>query len=255
LSLHVAIFLFVAATIAGALNAVAGGGSFVAFPALLFTGVRPVPANATNTVGLWVGIVVSGGAYRARLKITRRLLIPLLTASIVGGVIGALVLIKTPTQTFLRLLPWLMLTTTLLFTFGKYLTGRIAPALSHDPTNAAVAGAVLFELLVATYGGYFGGGIGIINLAMFAMLGMTDIHSMNALKLILVTAINGVAACTFVVSGVVLWPQAGVMTIGSTLGGYVAAHYTQKLPQSWIRYFVILIGTAMTIYFFVRARH
>src|SRR5271170_2201788 len=180
------------------MNAVAGGGSFVAFPALLFTGIAPVPANATNTLALWVGTAASGGAYRRRLDLPRRILIPLLVMSLIGGLLGALLLIKTPAHTFLRLIPWLMLGATLLFAFGRHLTGRISAGITHDASNAAVAGASLFELLVAIYGGYFGGGIGIMNLAMFAALGMTDIHAMNALKIALVAVINGVAAITFV---------------------------------------------------------
>jgi hypothetical protein len=237
------------------MNAVAGGGSFVAFPALLFTGVAPVPANATNTLSLWAGTAASGGAYRNRLNLPRRILIPLLIMSLVGGLAGALLLIKTPAHTFLRVIPWLMLGATLLFTFGKHLTGRISAGISHEASNGAVAGASLFELLVAIYGGYFGGGIGIMNLAMFAALGMTDIHAMNALKIVLVTVINGVAALTFIVTGSILWPQALVMIVGATCGGYSAAHFAQRLPQHLVRAMVILLGFTMTIYFFVKAYH
>jgi uncharacterized protein len=248
-----AIFLFAAGALGGAINAVAGGGSFVAFPALLFTGVAPVAANATNTLALWIGVTASGGAYRNRLNISRRVMVPLIVTSVVGGLAGAVLLIKTPAQTFLRVLPWLLLGATLLFAFGKHLTGRIAAGISHESSDRAVAGASGFELIVAVYGGYFGGGIGIMNLAMLAAMGMTNIHEMNALKVVLGGVINGVAAVTFVVTGSIVWPQALVMTLGAVGGGYLAAHYSQKLPQSWIRGFVISVGAAMTIYFFVRA--
>jgi uncharacterized protein len=253
LSLSQAIFLFFAGAIAGAMNAVAGGGSFVAFPALLFTGIAPVPANATNTLALWVGTAASGGAYRRRLDLPRRILIPLLVMSLIGGLIGALLLIKTPAHTFLRLIPWLMLGATLLFAFGRHLTGRISAGITQDASNAAVAGASLFELLVAIYGGYFGGGIGIMNLAMFAALGMTDIHAMNALKIALVAVINGVAAVTFIVTKAIVWPQAMVMVLGASCGGYAAAHFAQKLPQKIVRGMVLVVGVGMTIYFFVKA--
>jgi uncharacterized protein len=253
LTLHNAIFLFFAAALGGAINAVAGGGSFVAFPALLFTGVPPVPANATNTLALWIGTTASGGAYKNRLTTPRRVMIPLIVTSVIGGLAGALLLIKTPAQTFLRVLPWLLLGATLLFAFGKHLTKRISGGLTRESSNAAVAGASVFELAVAVYGGYFGGGIGIMNLAMLAALGMTDIHAMNLLKVILGGVINGVATVTFIATKAIIWPQAIVMTIGATLGGYTSAHFAQKLPQSWIRTFVILVGSAMTIYFFVRA--
>ena len=248
-----AIFLFAAGALGGAINAVAGGGSFVTFPALLFTGVGPVAANATNTLALWIGVTASGGAYRKHLNISRRVMIPLILTSIVGGLAGAILLVKTPAQTFLRVLPWLLLGATLLFAFGKHLTGRIAAGVSHESSNAAVAGASVFELGVAIYGGYFGGGMGIMNLAMLSALGMTDIHAMNALKVVLAGVTNGVATFTFIAAGAILWPQAVVMTLGASLGGYSAAHYAQRLPQSWIRSFVLVVAVAMTIYFFLRA--
>jgi uncharacterized membrane protein YfcA len=253
LDFHQSIVLFFAGALGGAINAVAGGGSFVTFPALLFTGVPPIPANATNTLALWVGTTASGGAYRQQLNIPRRVMIPLIVTSVVGGVLGAFLLIKTPAQTFLRVLPWLLLGATLLFAFGKHLTGRISAGISRDSSNAAITGASIFEFAVAVYGGYFGGGLGIMNLAMLAALGMTDIHAMNKLKVILGAIINGVAAVAFIAAGVILWRQAGVMTAGAIVGGYGSAHFAQKLPQPYIRAFVIIIGVLMTLYFFVRA--
>jgi uncharacterized membrane protein YfcA len=253
LSFSHAILLFFAGALAGAMNAVAGGGSFVAFPTLLFTGVPPIPANATNTLSLWVGTAVSGGAYRRHLNLPRRVLLPLVSMGLLGGLAGALLLIKTPAHTFLRLIPWLMLAATLLFTFGRHLTGRLSAGISHQASNAAVAGASFFELLVAIYGGYFGGGIGIMNLAMFAALGMTDIHEMNALKIVLVAVINGVAAVTFIATDSIVWPQALVMIVGAGLAGYASAHYAQKLPQSLVRATIITLGVGMTIYFFLKA--
>jgi uncharacterized protein len=248
-----AILLFTAGALGGAINAVAGGGSFIAFPALLFTGVAPVAANATNTLALWIGVTASGRAYRKRLNISRRVMVPLIATSVLGGLAGAFLLIKTPAQTFLRVLPWLLLGATLLFAFGKHLTGRISAGISHGASSRAVAGASVFELIVAVYGGYFGGGIGIMNLAMLAAMGMTDIHEMNALKVVLGGVINGVATVTFVVTGAIVWPQAVAMTAGAVGGGYLAAHYSQRLPQAWIRAFVIFVGSAMTIYFLMRA--
>jgi len=215
LNLDNAIFLFFAGALGGGINAVAGGGSFVTFPALLFTGVPPIPVNATNTLTLWVGTTASGGAYPQKLNISRRVMIPLVLTSILGGLAGAFLLIKTPAQTFLRVLPWLMLGATLLFAFGDRLTGRISAGISHDASTAAVTGASIFELLVAVYGGYFGGGVGILNLAMLAALGMTDIHAMNKLKVILGGVINGVATLTFIVTRAIVWPQAIVITAGS----------------------------------------
>ncbi len=252
--LHTIIFLFFAGALGGALNAVAGGGSFIAFPALLFTGVAPIAANATNTVALWVGVTASTGAYRKHLDLSRRVMIPLAVTSLIGGIAGAYLLLHTPPQTFLRVLPWLMLGATLLFVFGGRLA-RSRNGLGHDISTSALVFASVFELVVAVYGGYFGGGVGILNLAMLAIVGMTDIHAMNALKVVLGGIINGVAVITFVVAGAVVWKQGVVMIAGAILGGYLGAHYALKLPQAWIRFFVIAVGTGMTVYFFWRAYH
>ncbi len=253
MTLQIAIFLFVAGILGGALNAVAGGGSFVLFPALWRTGVPPVSANATNTVALWVGVTASGGAYRSRLNISRRVMVPLIAVSVVGGLLGALLLLKTPAHTFMKVLPWLMLGATLLFAIGNRVTQRFSGGLTQEATPLALFAACLFELVVSLYGGYFGGGVGIMNLAMLAALGMTDIHSMNALKSVLGSVINGVAVVLFIAKGAVYWPQGIVATLGAIVGGYFGAHYAQKLPQAWIRGFVILVGFVMSAYFFAKA--
>jgi uncharacterized protein len=255
LALPTIVFLFFAGALGGALNAVAGGGSFIAFPALLFTGVPPIAANATNTVALWVGVTASSGAYRKHFDISRRVMIPLAVTSLIGGVAGAFLLLHTPPQTFLHVLPWLMLGATLLFMFGGRLSRGSAGSIAHDASTSALAVAALFELLVAVYGGYFGGGVGILNLAMLAALGMTDIHAMNALKVVLGGLINGIAVATFIIAGAVVWKQGTVMIVGALLGGYFGAHYAQKLPGTWIRAFVIVVGTAMTAYFFWMGYH
>jgi uncharacterized membrane protein YfcA len=253
LDLHTYLFLFIAGVLGGALNAVAGGGSFIAFPALMFAGVAPIAANATNTVALWVGVTASSGAYRKHLDISRRVMVPLAITSVIGGIGGAYLLLHTPAHTFLRVLPWLMLGATLLFVFGRKLSRGSQSGLAHDATTNAIAVAAIFELVVAVYGGYFGGGVGIMNLAMLAALGMTDIHAMNALKALLGSMINGVAVLTFVAVHVVYWYKGAVMIAGALVGGYFGAHYAQKLSPKLVRGFVILVGTSMTIYFFARA--
>jgi hypothetical protein len=235
------------------MNAVAGGGTFFVFPALLFAGLPPVPANATNTVALWPGIAASVRAFWPRLNVSPRLLLPLVMASLLGGVGGALLLIRTPAEVFMKLVPWLMLAATVLFAFGGRLGRARAYGGAMETSGARITVATLFELLVAIYGGYFGGGIGILNLAMLGALGMSDIHDMNALKIVLVAIINGVAVVTFIVARAVYWPQAIVILAGAVLGGYFAAHYSQRLPASWVRGFVLLVGTGMTTYFFLRA--
>jgi uncharacterized protein len=253
LNLETVSILFFAGVLGGALNSVAGGGSFIAFPALLFTGVPPIPANATNTIALWTAAVASGGAYRNRLNVPRRILAPLLAVSLIGGAAGAVLMLKTPAQTFMRVLPWLTLGATLLFAFGRKLAGSRGSVIEHETTWLAVAGVTFFQLLVAIYGGYFGGGMGIVMLAMLATLGMTDIHAMNALKTVMVFVINGVAVVAFIVARAVYWKHGIVMIAGGLLGGYLGAHYAQKLPQSAIRVFVVLVGAGMTVYFFAKA--
>jgi hypothetical protein len=253
LDFHTAIFLFFAGVLGGALNAVAGGGSFIAFPALMFSGVAPISANATNTVALWVGVTASSGAYRKHLDISRRVMVPLAVSSVIGGIAGAFLLLRTPAPTFLRVLPWLMLGATLLFVFAGRLAGGSKSGLAHDASRTAITVAAFVELLVAVYGGYFGGGVGIMNLAMLAALGMTDIHAMNALKVVLGGIINAMAVVTFIVAGAVAWKPGIVMIAGAIVGGYFGAHYAQKLPRSWIRAFVIAVGTGMTVYFFWKA--
>jgi uncharacterized membrane protein YfcA len=252
LALHTIIFLFCAGALGGALNAVAGGGSFIAFPALLFSGVAPISANATNTVALWVGVTASSGAYRKHLDLSRRVMIPLAVTSLIGGIAGAYLLLHTPAQTFLRVLPWLMLGATLLFIFGGRLAGS-RTGLGRDISTSALTFAALFELVVAVYGGYFGGGMGILNLAMLAAVGMTDIHAMNALKVVLGGIINGIAVLIFVRAGAFAWKPGSIMVVGALAGGYLGAHYAQKLPQRVIRAFVIVVGVGMTVYFFWRA--
>ena len=235
------------------MNAVAGGGSFIGFPTLLFTGVPPVPANATNTVALWTGLAASGGAFRHHLKVRRAVLASLGLVSLVGGAGGAILLIKTPAHTFMHILPWLMLAATLLFLFGGKLTragsARVHPDSTSRPVIALACG---FQLLVAVYGGYFGGGMGIVILAMLTAFGMADIHEMNALKTVLSSATNGVAVIVFVASRAVYWPQALVMIVGAAIGGYFGAHYSLRLPRSSVRAFVIVVACGITTYFFVR---
>jgi uncharacterized membrane protein YfcA len=253
-----AIFLLIAAGIAGTLNALAGGGSFISFPALLFLKVPAVQANATNTVALWPGLGASTLAYLRRLNTPLRLLIPLLVTSIAGGWIGALLLLKTPQHTFLRLVPWLLLGGTLLFAFGNTLRALVGKTsvvddLRDTSWQAIVVGSTV-EFLVSIYGGYFGAGIGFMLLAMLALLGMQDIHAMGAIRTLLAAAINAAAVVTFIVAHAVLWPQCSVMVVGSLLGGWFGAHYAQKADPKKVRALVIGVGLTMTVYFFVTVR-
>lgn len=249
-----AILLFVAAFLAGAMNSVAGGGSFFSFPALIFTGVLPIPANATNTVAVWPGSVASVFSYWHRLPKSARVMAPLITISLLGGVAGAVVLLHTPQATFMSLVPYLFGVATLLFAFGKRLTAKLGKVVRNQgpPSLSLIAGLTLIQFFIALYGGFFGGGMGILMLAMLEMMHIEDIHAMNGLKALLGTAINGAAVVTFIVAREVEWPQAILMIIAAVVGGYGGAHYAQKLDPRWVRATVITVGTGMTIYFLWR---
>lgn len=250
-----AIVLFFAAILGGTLNAVAGGGSFIGFPTLIFTGVPPIQANATNTVALWPGSVASAGAYRGVLNTQRKQLLMLGVASIAGGALGAILLLHTPQTTFLKLVPFLLLAATLLFTFGGMLTARLRKGMrkSTAPGWVGTAGLAVMQFVIAAYGGFFGGGIGILMLAMYSVIGMDNIHAMNGLKALMASCINGVAVITFIVAGAIYWPEALVMIVGAIIGGYGGASVARRLDPRLIRRFVIAVGFIMTIYFFVKA--
>jgi uncharacterized membrane protein YfcA len=248
------ILLFTAAVLAGIMNSVAGGGSFISFPALIFTGVPPIPANATNTVAVWPGSVASVASYRKRLPKSARVMAPLITISIIGGVLGAVVLLHTPQATFMRLVPYLFGIATLLFAFGKRLTQKFGQVVKRTgpPSWPILVGLILVQFLIALYGGFFGGGMGILMLAMLEMIHIEDIHAMNGLKALLGSAINGAAMVTFIAARQVEWPQAILMIVGAILGGYGGAHFAQKLDPRWVRAAVICVGAGMTIYFLWR---
>src|SRR5260370_11542260 len=248
--------LFLAAIVAGALNSVAGAGRIIAFPVLIFTGMMPINANATNTVALWPGTMASVGASGRELEGREKwkMLTPLFIVSILGSIVGAKLLLRTPQATFMRLVPWLLLSATLLFAVGGPLSAwvRRRAELHAHASKAALIAVTLLQLLVAVYIGYFGAGAGILMLALFAVMGIENIHTMNAFKTLLASLANAIAIVTFVHARAVVWPQAILMTIGAALGGYGGAWYAQKLDQKIVRYLVIVIGTGMTTYFFLR---
>lgn len=243
--------LFVAAAIGGAINSVAGGGSFVAFPALLFAGVPAVPANATNTIALWPGSVASAVAYRRELRDVRRELVPLGAASLVGGVAGSILLLRTSDHTFVLLIPWLLLFATMLFSFGGVVTRRLRTG-ADGRTQTSLGIAIAAQLFIGVYGGYFGGGIGIMMLAVLSLLGMTDIHRMNSLKAVLGTLVNGVAVVAFVIAGAVAWAPGGVMIVGGVVGGYAGAAIARQVDPGLVRKLVLAVAWSMTGYFFLR---
>jgi hypothetical protein len=248
-----ALALFAAAVLGGSLNSVAGGGTFITFPTLIFTGVPGISANITSSVALWPGSLASARAYRSSLKVPRDLLILLVAVSLVGGLIGAYILLHTPQNTFLHLVPYLLLLATLLFAFGGQITAwmRSRTGGLGLPQWVTWVGIGALQLVIAAYGGFFGGGIGILMLSSLALLGLDNIHTMNALKNLLATCINGVAVIAFILFRAVYWPQALVMIVGAIIGGYATGIYAQRLDPKLVRWFVIAVGCVITTYFFV----
>lgn len=255
--------LFFAAILAGALNSVAGGGSFITFPTLLLTGVPAIPANATNAAALTPGSIASIAPYRSDLAHKKRELLYFSVVSAIGGVLGALVLSKTPSHIFQQMIPFLLLGATAIFAFGSRISrlvrgmrGATAPTqIADGATRGATRGeltvVMALQFVFALYGGFFGGGIGIMMLAGFSLLGMTDVHAMNALKVVLASVINGVAVIAFALLHLIWWPQAILMAVGAIAGGFGGATLAHWIPATALRYFVIAVGVALSIYFFI----
>ncbi|HLE96741.1 MAG TPA: sulfite exporter TauE/SafE family protein [Candidatus Thermoplasmatota archaeon] len=247
-----AAMLFVAAMIGGGLNAVAGGGSFFTFPALLLSGVAPIEANATSAAALWPASVAGARSYRGAMRHEPRLLLALAGASVAGGLAGALVLLGTPQDVFRELVPWLLLLATLVFAGAPLLLRRLR---GHSRPRALSGPALLgFSLVwfgVATYGGYFGGGMGFLMLGTLAAMGMEDVHAMNGLKLVMGAALNAVAIVAFVVAGRIVWLDAGLMAVGGVLGAVASARHAQRVDPAKVRAFVVAAGALLTVYFFV----
>ena len=241
------LFLFVVAIIAGGINGVAGGGGLIAFPALIFAGIPPIQANATNTAAMWVGTAASTFAYRREMSIRRWELLLLTVTSALGGIIGSELLLRTSSSDFANLVPYLMLTATLLFAFGKQFNAWL---LSRFEIPMGLV--VVFQFAIALYGGFFGGGGGILMLAIFEMMGIKNIHAMNALKSWLATCLNAFALLHFMIAGIVVWFPAILMAIGALIGGYGSAFVARQVNPAWVRSFIICIGVAMTSYFFLK---
>ena len=240
------LILIASSFIAGALNSVAGGGSFLTFPTLIFYGVPPVVANASNTVALFPGALSAAWAYRRDLsKVTELNILSSLIISLIGGLLGAALLLKTPESSFVALIPYLLLFATLLFTFG----GRLSTIL-RTRFHVSVTVVLIAQFFIAIYGGYFGAGIGILMLSMMLLFGMKDIHQMNALKSLLGGSLNGVAVILFISANAINWRVSLIMMIGGIAGGFIGASWARQIEQDKVRGFISLVGLSMSTYFF-----
>ena len=243
------LIILIAAFAAGAINSIAGGGTLLSFPALVWMGRDPIMANATNAVALWPGSLSAMVGFRRELASAQRWLLLLTIPSLLGGAAGAVLLLRTSTKTFTILVPWLILGATLLLAAQELITRRLSLAM-HG--RKWVAFAFVFQFFVGVYGGYFGAGMGILMLAALGLIGLTDLHQMNGLKNLLAICINGIAAIYFAVSGAVLWSDAALMAVAAILGGYAGARAARKLGRKFVRGAVVVIGLTMTVALFFR---
>lgn len=247
------IVLCASALAAGIVNSVAGGGTLLTFPALVWTLGTAVGANATSTTVLFPGILAAVWGYRRELKDQRRWILPLFIPSLLGGLLGAWLLISQPESTFKLLVPWLILLATVLFLAQPTISRWTGIGHAHQqPSPIVFAGIIGFQFLVALYGGYFGAGIGILMLSSLALMGVGNIHEMNALKSVLASAINGVSVVLFIAYGKVDWKFAGPMMVAAIIGGYVGSSVARRLHKNVVRYSVVVIGLVLSTYYFAR---
>jgi uncharacterized membrane protein YfcA len=250
-SLETYLLLCLSALAAGVLNAIAGGGTLLTFPVLLTVVPTSVIANGTSTVALVPGSMAGAWGYRQELQVSRRWLILLSGPCIIGGMVGTLLVTKLHERYFSMLVPWLILLATLLFLAQPALSRLTGIGRGEErPSGLALLGIMLFQFLVAIYGGYFGAGMGILMLSSFGVLGLNNIHRMNALKTILAAFINLVAVAVFAIEGKVVWTYGILMAIAAIIGGYLGARYARRLNPALVRWVVIAIGFALTAYFF-----
>lgn len=246
--------LCLAGMAAGAVNAIAGGGTLLTFPALqILGGISPVMANGTSTVAVMPGSFASAWGYRRELRACRRWAGILTAPSLLGGAVGTLLVLLLEESVFARLIPWLILLAAVLFALQP-LAGRLLRRKEHPkaPAAATLSAIVFGQFLIAIYGGYFGAGIGILMLSSLAFLGLDSIHQANALKTFLAMCINGTAALLFIWDGKVHWPYALAMAAAAILGGYVGARLALRLNPAVVRWIVIVIGFGLAGYYFYR---
>jgi uncharacterized membrane protein YfcA len=253
------LWLTVAAFIGGLLNAVAGGGSFLLFPAILGMKVLPVQANATNTVALWPGQLTSVAAYREDVRRNLRVAIPMAIAGLLGGTAGAIVLLNTPQMTFLHLVPWLLLVAALIFAVSgptsrwlehrKFVRSHTPGSEIHHPRMVPV---FIGMMVVCFYIGYFGAGAGFLIITLLSLFGYQDLNEINALKVVATTMANGIAFVLFVINGQVVWRYCLVAMVTCAVGGYTSASLSRRVPQQALRTVVVIIGLGMSAWFFWR---
>jgi uncharacterized membrane protein YfcA len=245
-----------AAFTAGAINSIAGGGTLITFPVLIWLGLDPKVANGTSTVALWPGLFGGLFGYRRELENSSPILIRLGLTSIVGGAVGAWLLTWTPSPVFARLVPFLILFATILFMSHGAINQRLRlGSLEERPTTLWWTGAMVFQFFSAMYGGYFGAGNGILMLAALGLLGLNELHRANGIKNFLGICINSTAVLIFALAGLVIWRDARVMACGALAGGYFGATMAVRVGQGWVRRGIIIIGLVIFVVMLWKVRH
>jgi len=245
--------LFTAAIAAGAINSVAGGGTLISFPSLVAFGEPEIISNATNTAALWPGSFSSAVGYKKDTSVDKPLLGLLIIPSIMGGLLGAVVLVVTPESVFRLVVPILILFATCVFAARKPISKKLAMKTEED--EISIKGRIwgfFFQLFVAVYGGYFGAGIGILMLGSLGVMGFRDVHVMNAMKTVLGTIINVTAFVFFAVKGLVVWPLAALMATGAIVGGYAGARSAKHIKENYLQLFIVAVGFIITAWFLTR---
>jgi uncharacterized membrane protein YfcA len=248
-------WLIIASFLGGALNAVAGGGSFLSFPAMLAVGLGPIQANATNTVALWPGQLTSIAGYRDEVSKHKRLALLMAIAGLIGGSVGAIILLDTPAKTFLNLVPWLLLFAAVVFAVSGPVMKRIQSRAGSSPATEAPRNywpLILATVAVCFYIGYFGAGAGFLIISLLSVFGFQDLNEMNAMKVVSTTMANGMACILFAFSGKVEWRYCLAAMVACAIGGYLSARISQKLDQRFLRALVVVVGLGMAAYFFWR---
>jgi uncharacterized membrane protein YfcA len=247
------ILLFFAGFFGGVLNSIAGGGSFITFPALIFVGIPPIMANATNTFASCAGYMSGTYALRKELTNHKNELLLVIVISLLGGISGAWLLLQTPEAVFRDAIPWLLLFATILFIFGGKINIKLKEMASNSRHASYVGGLLLLAMLfgVSIYGGFFNAGLGIVALSYLALAGHTNINTMNGLKLLISSTVSLIAIVLFIYNDVIAWYEGTIVLCGTLAGGFVAAHISRQLPQKYVRQFVIVASIATTLYFFL----
>ena len=252
IDLQGAALLVGAGFLGGAINAIAGGATFFTFPAMMAAGLGAVSANASNTVALAPSSLVAFLTMRAHLAGSRHLLVSFLILGVIGGALGAWLVLWLGDARFRACVPWLLLVATVLFAIGPWLVSMMRKAdLHHERPSVRLFGHV-FQAFIGIYGGFFGAGMGMVTLAGLTLLGLTDIRSMNALKNLFTSLTNGIAIVVFIIAGAVSWPHALVMMGGGLIGGFAGGKLGNVLPAQYARLIVTIVGTVLTVAYFIK---